>query len=506
MVGSDARVETSPAVDEDLLAFDPYALPPEDIREPPQTLWAALRMIGPGIILAGTIVGSGELILTTSLGARFGFVFLWLILFSCVIKVFVQIELGRYAISSGQPTLGALNSLPGRTRFGHPLIWWWLVMMFFTVFQLGGMTSGIGQAFHMAFPSLSEWTAGMLTGNPSESDAISGFAGFVRSTPAFPWAVLICLATMALIYGGGYQRIERLTTVIVVSVTLVTMIAAIALGWTDYPVHGNEFVQGLKPSLPDSSRALPEAFAVFGITGVGASELFYYPYWCLEKGYARYVGRRDDSEAWARRAKGWLRVMHLDAWVSMVVFTISTVAFYVMGAAVLRPQNLNPEGPAMIATLSEMFVGPFGAWTRTAFLIGAAAVLFKTLYLSCAANSRLTADFLSLANFVRNPTPQQRARIIARFCLFFPLLAFSLFVLMRDPKLMVQIGGIAQAATLPMIAICAAYFRYCRVDPRVRPWKSTDTLLWIAVISISIVAGFTVYSSINNLIGPATSK
>ena len=41
-------------------------------------------------------------LLTTSLGADWGFMFLWLILFSCLIKVFVQIELGRYAISSGE--------------------------------------------------------------------------------------------------------------------------------------------------------------------------------------------------------------------------------------------------------------------------------------------------------------------------------------------------------------------------------------------------------------------
>ena len=32
------------------------------------------------------------------------------------------------------------------------------------------------------------------------------------------------------------------------------------------------------------------AFAAFGIIGVGASELIYYPYWCLEKGYARHIG------------------------------------------------------------------------------------------------------------------------------------------------------------------------------------------------------------------------
>jgi len=94
--------------------YDPYALPADAIQEPPVSLLNALRKIGPGIILAGTIVGSGELLLTTSLGAKHGFVFLWLILFSCIIKVFVQTELGRYAISSGKPTLGAVNELGGR--------------------------------------------------------------------------------------------------------------------------------------------------------------------------------------------------------------------------------------------------------------------------------------------------------------------------------------------------------------------------------------------------------
>ncbi len=49
--------------------FNPYALPPEAVREPPTTFWQTLLMIGPGIVLAGTIVGSGELLVTTGLGA-----------------------------------------------------------------------------------------------------------------------------------------------------------------------------------------------------------------------------------------------------------------------------------------------------------------------------------------------------------------------------------------------------------------------------------------------------
>ena len=482
----------------EFVSFDPYALPPEAIQEPPATLWAALRKIGPGIILAGTIVGSGELILTTSLGARFGFVFLWLILFSCVIKVFIQIEIGRYAISSGRPTLGAINELPG-PRFGaHWMVWWWFLMMICSVVQLGGMAGTVGQVLHLAFPTVASQSAEAF------NSFVPALGAMIQSRPAVPWAVAVCLVTMALIYGGGYRRIEWLTTVIVVGVTLITVTAATALGWTGYPVTGADLLKGLEFQFP--SDGVAEAFAVFGVTGVGATELFYYPYWCLEKGYARYVGRADGTEAWARRAKGWIRVMHLDAWVSMVVFTISTVAFYLMGAAVLHPQGRVPAKDQLIETLSHMYVGPFGEWTRILFLIGAGAVLFKTIYLACAANSRLTTDFLVLAGMAPTKTAEHRAQLIRRFCLFFPMLALTFFVIGKDPKLMVTIGGVGQAATLPMIAGATLYFRYRKVHPALKPWRITDALLWIAVVSICIVAAYAIPTQIMAMFPSAASK
>ena len=48
-------------------------------------------------------------------------------------------------------------------------------------------------------------------------------------------------------------------------------------------------------ALPRPVRLLNTAFAALGIIGVGASELIYYPYWCLEKGYAARVGPRDEA-------------------------------------------------------------------------------------------------------------------------------------------------------------------------------------------------------------------
>jgi len=467
-------------------------MPPEAVREPPASFFGALRMIGPGIILAGTIVGSGELLLTTGLGATEGFAFLWLILFSCVIKVFVQIELGRYAISSGKPTLGALNSLNG-PRFGaHILLWWWLFMMLATTFQLGAMTGTVGQSLNLAFPGVSQAIQEKLTANNWSS-----LADKLSRSPEVPWAFVTCGTAILLLWSGSYKRIEIVTTAIVVSITLLTVSAACLLPFTDFPIRWSEVGRGLIGSdfkISDTA-ALAAAFGVFGITGVGATELFYYPYWCLEKGYARYVGVNDGSPGWERRAKGWIRVMYLDAWTSMIVFTISTVAFYFMGACVLHPQGLDPKGKDMIQTLSRMFVDTFGNWTRVVFLVGAGAILFKTLYLSSAANARLFTDFLSLAGVVRVGQAKQRAAWIHRFSLFFPVVAISLFLIFSNPKAMTIVGGFAQAVTLPMIAASALYFRYKRIDRRLSPSKAWDAMLWIAAILITIVAIYVVIKS-----------
>ncbi|MFO1004601.1 MAG: Nramp family divalent metal transporter [Planctomycetaceae bacterium] len=475
----------------DHLSFDPYALPESEVQDPPVSLWDALKKIGPGIILAGTIVGSGELLLTTSLGAQHGYLFLWLILFSCIIKVFVQTELGRYAIASGKPTLGALNELPGPRAGANWLTWWWLIMMLCTIFQLGAMTGAVGQALNLSMPSASLSLIELF------KDRAPSLATAIEAHPESPWALLTCLTTIALLWRGDYRRIEVVTTALVVGVTLLTVTAAVALPLTKYPIHWPQVGQGLMFGVPAEGVAV--AFGVFGITGVGATELFYYPYWCLEKGYARYVGKCDESEAWKHRAKGWIRVMHLDAWVSMVVFTISTLAFYVMGAAVLHPQGLVPEKENMIETLSRMFIDTFGGWTQLVFLIGAAAVLFKTLYLSSAGNGRLAADFLSLGKFVTYRDSTERARMVHWLSISIPVLAFLLFMAFKEPKWMVVVGGFGQALTLPMITAATIFFRYRKLDRRLTPAIILDICLWIALVSITVVAGYALYSKFNDL-------
>lgn len=91
--------------------------------------------------------------MTTKTGAEAGISLLWLILLGCVVKVFVQLELGRFVISHGQTTLSSLNRVPG-PRLGRInwVVLFWGFMMLTTVGQLGGIVGGVGQALAQTFP------------------------------------------------------------------------------------------------------------------------------------------------------------------------------------------------------------------------------------------------------------------------------------------------------------------------------------------------------------------
>ena len=67
---------------------------------------------------------------------------------------------------------------------------------------------------------------------------------------------------------------------------------------------------------------------------------------------------RDGSAVWNARARGWIRVMHVDILLAMVIF--ATVAFYLLGAGVLNELGLIPESSKMIENLSKMYTEMLG--------------------------------------------------------------------------------------------------------------------------------------------------
>jgi Mn2+/Fe2+ NRAMP family transporter len=371
-------------------------------------------------------------------------------------------------------------------------------MMLATLSQTAAMEGTVGQAAHMAFPNASRAIA------DGAGRLVPALGTYLSSHEEHFWAAVTTVAAVLLLLSGGYRRLEKITTFLVAAVTLFTVASVMVLQWTSFRVDLADLKAGFKLAVPASAVAL--GFSAFGITGVGASELFAYPYWCIEKGYARFAGQRSDSEAWAHRARGWTRVMQLDAWFSMVIFTVATIAFYFLGAAVLHPQGLDPKGKEMIPVLSLMYLQPLEgtplAWvrpfTRVGFLLGAWAVLFKTLYVATAGNSRLTADFLNLVGVWHPVDSAARERMVKLFCVVYPSLSLAIYYGFREPQGLIQAGGIAQALMLPFIAGATLYLRQRDADRRVGPAFLSDIFTWLAFFSISAVA---LYSTIDQLKG-----
>jgi len=459
-------------------AYDPYELSREAVQPPPRHLGRALLRIGPGLILAGSIVGTGELISTTHLGAKVGFVFLWLVLVSCFIKVFVQIELGRHAIATGETTLMSFRNLPGP---GVLFIWWWFAMMLTTQAQLAAMVGSVGQAIHMA-----------ILGNDASVAERLGLG----QRPELPWAGLVAVITAALLSSGSYRLVEKGSTLLVMLFTAMTVACVALIPWTGHSFGWDELASGLTLEIPPG--AVVAALTMFGITGVGASELIAYPYWCIEKGYARNVGPKTADEAWLHRARGWLRVMRLDAWVCMLVYTVATLAFYVLGAAVLHAETKGeglPGGVAgMLQTLARMYEPVLGETASIWFIVvGVIAVLYSTLFAATAANSRTLVDFLHVNRLIELKRPEDRVSWVRLFCVAFPLLYLTLFLWVPNPVQLVYMGGLAQALSLPMIGTAALFLRYYRTDRRLTGGLLWDVLLWLSLLAFFLIAGYGVW-------------
>lgn len=542
------------------------------IAEPPTTVWRIVRQIGPGLIIAANIVGSGELIMTTKTGAEAGIALLWLILLGCVVKVFVQLELGRFTISHGETTLSSLNRVPG-PRIGQVnwIVMLWGIMMLTTVTQLGGIVGGVGQALSLTIPFTGDnvaavnipsekniraladwqlvregkppvydvnaaetyensspsqrqriekqmtWVAGNLTALGDSGSQLltrarnnAGFSDADGRSLVEPttrddkiWVVIIGVLTAAFLYFGRYKLIERFSVTLVVTFTLITIGNVIALQSSErYALSGAEILSGLSFRLPDVPGALVTAFATFGIIGVGATELISYPYWCLEKGYARAAGPRDSSDAWLRRALGWFRVMKYDAFASMIIYTVATAAFFLMGVAVLHSEGRNPEGMRMVSTLAQSYVPVFGEYARWLFLGGAVAVLYSTYLVANASNARTVSDFLGVIGLsTHHAESAERKRMVAIWSVVLPLACVAAYLVVSRPVVLVAIAGVTQAIMLPIIGFASVYFRYRETDHRLRPGKLWDTLLITSCTALLVVGTYGVFKVYQQLTG-----
>ena len=527
---------------------DPYARSVEEYQEPPKGFRATLRHLGPGMIIVGSIVGAGELIVTTKLGAVAGFVLLWFVLFSCFIKVVVQAELVRHTISSGKTVLHVFNELPGpsvRRPTWLTLGWLGAVLAIFvaavaiyvkldassqtwsvaTALVAGVGVAVIGTTAWIRHRRLNEKNGprtddGKRPPQPSSEPMINWFmwlwlfsmlivfanagailGGAAQSLPLlFPdlfeggsraWGLILAVLCAALLISGKYATLEKTLIALVVTFTGLTVISTVVLQWTGFGISAADLRHGLSLGIPTplSAAVALTALAMYAGTGVAWGEAWMYTYWCVEKGYARHAGENQPGPDWPRRARGWIRVMYTDVFVTMVVYTAGTVCFYLLGAAILARKNLNPDGAETLATLSNIYTESLGDWAATLFAVGAFFVLFTTVASGVAGYSRLIPDALAVMGIINPSDYKTRLRFIRIFVLVSVALFVIAYWLFENPPLMLIITSSLLGAMLyPTLGLGVLYLRYREVDPRILPGRWTTGWLWVCGLAMTVIS------------------
>lgn len=438
-------------------AIDPYTIRPGDERDAPPNFWGRFKHLGPSMIVTGSIVGSGEIILTAGLGAAAGFTLLWWVLLSCWSKSIVQAEMARYVVLTGDTYLRAINRVPGRIRGPRGPVAWpiWLGMIGFIpgITGLGGILGGAGQALALITP-----------------DIIDGVGG----------TAIVAVLSAIILSIGAYRGLERMMLVLVISFTLTTLICAIAMQFTEFGMTGEDLAAGFAFDFPMEYLVL--ALAVYGYTGVNSGETAAYTYWCVEKGYPSYIGANREDPAWEARARGWLKVLHTDVWVTLAILTCATLPFYVLGAGVLNALGVQPEGTETISALSNMFTATLGEWAFWLFGFGAFFILFSTVLSGIGAGGRVLPDYFAVLGFLDRLNLPGRIRFTRGYVVVIPIIGFLLYVAFQNPVTLIIVGAITAAVFAPIQSGATIWLQKNHMDQRLLPGIAARSLLWSVFI------------------------
>lgn len=433
-------------------------------KEPPQSFFSKLRFLGPGFILSASIVGSGELIATTILGAKGGFITFWVILVSCFVKVAIQLEFGKNAIITGKTLMFSFSKLPGPTfKKGNWAIWATFMLTLLKILQVGGMLGGSAIAIGMIFPQI----------------------------PILIWAPILGIFLSFLIYKNYYSIIEKTSILMVAGFTLFTLASVLAISFTPFAFTFFDVLTGLRFELPSDLVFI--AIGAFGITGVASDEIIAYTYWCLEKGYATYTGVNDGSEEWQLRANGWIKIMQLDAVVAMVIYTLVTAAFYLLGASILHGQKEIPEGNELINSLALIYTQSLGSEARLAYLAGAFFVLYSSVFATLAYWSRLFPDIFGQLGWINSESLTDRKKWVAILAWLFPCLWVIAYLFIEMPTFMILSGGAVGSILLLIVVFAAINFRSHNKFLKIASGPVSEILFWLSVASIASISMYGIF-------------
>lgn len=403
------------------------------IQTPPKGL-AMLAMVGPSIVWAAEFIGSGEVILSTRVGAILGSTVLWAIVVGIFLKYWIGMSGARYTVCTGEGMIDMFARMPGPKNWAV-----WLVL----VAQFASGTIAIG--------SLA--SAGGVFVN-----------SLIPITPYFGgWFVTIFAFASA--WSGGFNIIKYIMSVFIVVILIGVVYVAVLV----FPPIG-VILKGLFfsiPKVPEWALAVDginenpwrEILPLLGWAAGGFASQVWYTYWVIGAGYGASAGRgygqpadekslKNMSYDVAQKIKGWCHVVYYDATVAMVLGVLITGSFLIAGAGVLGANKLAPDGPEVALTLSKIFSQNWGEFGGILFLVAGACALIGTQTGQMAGWPRLLADVFRICVPSFNKRFQWKTQYRIFLVYFFLSNMIIVFTLGFKPVFLVKLGAVLDGLLL----------------------------------------------------------
>ena len=366
-----------------------------------------LKLAGPGLVVAATGIGSGDVVSATVGGARYGVMLLWAIAAGAFFKFVLQEGIARWQLATGKTALeGWADHLPAWVK------WYFVVyLVLWTVAVSASLTNATGL----------------------------GIANLTGGAIPQSWgAVMHSLIGFMLVFLGGYNNFEKLMKLLVGVMGFSILICALFTLTDPLPA-----VKGLvMPAIPGGSGT----YVLSLIGGVGGSiTMLSYNYWMREEdmrgaGFLSYV-------------RGDIAIAYLfTAIFGMSIMLIANDAFFTAGVALTNAQAV----PRMAEALGTV-LGTFG---RIAFSVGFWAAVFASLLGVWQSVPYLYADFYGIIKKLPVEERRELVRVTStpyRLGLAFISLVPIPFAFTGQPIQVVIIYTIVSSLFVPFVAATLLY-------------------------------------------------
>ncbi|MSO29619.1 MAG: hypothetical protein EXQ48_01565 [Acidobacteria bacterium] len=406
----------------------------------PNTL-SFLKLAGPGLVVAATGIGSGDVVAATVGGARYGVVLLWAIAVGAFFKYVLNEGIARWQLATGKTALeGWAEYLPVWVKFyfGVYLVVW-------TVAVTAALTNATGL----------------------------GMANLTGGRISQPWgAVFHSLFGFVFVLLGGYGGFEKLMKTLVGVMGFAILICS-ALTFQD---PGGVLQGTFIPTIPGGAGL----YVLSIIGGIGGSiTMLSYNYWMREEkisgaGQLGYV-------------RGDIAVAYLfTAVFGMAIMMTANQAFYTTGVTITDAQAVSK-----MAEMLGTIIGPFGVW---AYSVGFWAAVFASLLGVWQSVPYLYADFYSI---IKKLSPEERTRVTRvtstpyRLALVFVSLVPLPFAFTGRPLAVIVTYTIVGSLFVPFLAATLLYLnnRVKWTAPVPRNNWLTNALLVVILLLFAIVGG-----------------